>query len=93
MLASFQEVFCPTPEQQKASEERHKRLVQRLIDSHDCYYCKHARLEDRFEHGCYAGQESWCTIDGRDEYCGLVDNTTMCMFWELDKSRVSVEVK
>ena len=55
MLASFQEVFCPTPEQQKASEERHKRLVQRLIDNHDCYYCKHARLEDRIEHGCYAG--------------------------------------
>ena len=84
MIGNFQRVFCPTPEQLKEEADRIQKMIQRSIDNHDCYYCKHARLEPRYEHGKYAGHEPWCTIDGRDEYCGLIDQTQMCMFWEYD---------
>lgn len=88
MIGNFQQVFCPTPEQLKEQDERIQKIIQRSIDNHDCYYCKHARLEDRYDHGYYAGKESWCTIDGRDEYCGLMDQTQMCMFWEYDDPEI-----
>ena len=82
MLVNFQETFFPTPEQEKAQEERRQKLHQRLIDEHNCMYCKHARSEDRYDHGRYSGEELWCTIDGRNEYCGLIDQTQRCLFWE-----------
>ena len=82
MIGNFQQVFCPTPEQRKEQDERIQRIIQQSIDNHNCYYCKYARLEDRYDHGNYAGKEPWCTLDGRNEYCGLIDQTQMCMFWE-----------
>lgn len=82
MLADFQRTFCPTPEQEKAFEEHWQKIRQKLIDEQNCIYCKHARSEKRYEHGMDAGESFWCTIDGRDEYCGLIDQTQRCLFWE-----------
>lgn len=83
MIANFQEIFFPTLEQIRDIDERIQQATQRGIDDHNCYYCAHARLEDRYDHGYYSGKEPWCTIDGRDEYCGLIDQTQRCLFWEL----------
>jgi len=83
MLVNFKEVFCPTPEQLQKREERWRKARQEMIDEGNCYYCKHTRSEDRYDHGKYAGDEAYCIIDGRNDYCGLIDQSQRCMFFEL----------
>lgn len=82
----LREIFNPTPEQQKEQEERLQKLVQESIDNQSCFYCKHARLEDLYDMGRYAGKTSYCTIDGRDEWVDDYEHSRhdkqLCMFWE-----------
>ena len=60
-----------------------KKLQQEAIDRHDCYYCKHAQLKDRYDMGYHTGQEPWCTLYKPPEYCPLLNKDgQMCLFWE-----------
>ena len=68
-----------------------RKIQQEAIDNHDCYYCKHAQLEDRYDMGYYTGREPWCTLYNPPEYCPLLNRDgQMCLFWELDKERVDL---
>ena len=85
MIASFQEVFRPTPEQKRKQEEFFQKLIQDAIDDHDCYYCKHAALREHWEHSYFSGYDAWCQLDGQDEYCNGrtgIEMDQRCMFWE-----------
>ena len=74
-------------EKYKEDVEKMEQSFQQDIDNYPCYYCKHARLELAIDY-TYGNSyyEPWCTIDGRNDWCGLIDQKQMCMFWEYYKS-------
>lgn len=74
-------IFNPTAEEQRRHEENLTRVEQELIDSHSCLYCRHAELRDHYMHGCYAGVDTYCKMDGRLKV-GCQD----CLFWDFSRN-------
>lgn len=71
-------------DKEKYNKELNESISQ-LIKNHHCSYCIHSTSTPHYEHGCLAGEDSFCYIFDSlkvDYYDGQ-----QCIFWELDKDK------
>ena len=66
-------------------KQQYNRLIEMEIENKSCIICKKAEFKDHYEHGNYAGKDTWCTVTG-DLRFGK--NGEQCLFWEIDEAKI-----
>ena len=75
MLANFQEVFCPTPEQERKQQEEYQRIVNQSYEEKWCCTCKNYIPVDSRLSGIVTAYPE-CKLGG------IAEET--CLFYEID---------
>lgn len=75
MLANFQKIFCPTPEQKQKQQEQYQKLLERACDEKWCCTCKNYIPVDTRLPG-------FVTTYPECKLGGIAEET--CLFYEID---------